>query len=65
MTAQHTFVETDIVRLRSGGPRMSIVRIEPFMDDVFITAGWFDAQQNYQEKTWPTTALELATQDEG
>ncbi|MBM3607780.1 MAG: DUF2158 domain-containing protein [Alphaproteobacteria bacterium] len=51
----------DVVILRSGGPAMTVVRVEDGMADCI----WFDTAENMRSAQIPLIALDIIEEDEG
>jgi uncharacterized protein YodC (DUF2158 family) len=49
------FTVGDIVKLRSGGPKMTVEKVE---DDDVVQCVWFDEMNVTQNKGFPANALE-------
>ena len=62
---ESTFQIGDIVRLRSGGPRMTIVDKNVILEEV-IECSWFSAKGKHQDAAlkgfYPPRALQLITE---
>lgn len=56
----------DIVKLKSGGPRMTVVFVHthtdlqerPFFGSPHVLCGWFDSEHAYQERRFPVNILD-------
>ncbi|QZT36676.1 DUF2158 domain-containing protein [Halosquirtibacter xylanolyticus] len=52
------FQEGDVVKLKSGGPKMTILDIE----NIFIMCGYFDKQDVYHTSSFIPTSLTKSSQ---
>lgn len=57
------FKEGDVVQLKSGGPRMTI--IELYNDNTYAYCTWYDSDTNvlHEMHPFPTLALKLYAED--
>jgi uncharacterized protein YodC (DUF2158 family) len=54
----------DLVRLRSGGPVMTVERIEYDVPDPFARCAWFDARELAHSGSFKIAALDLVDEEE-
>lgn len=59
-----TFKVGDVVQLMSGGPKMTVVKVDrlPSGGDTFIVASWF-AGSKHEKANFPPDALKRADDD--
>ena len=50
----------DIVQLKSGGPRMTVVEVKEWSGEVRVWCTWFDAKNNTLSESFPLAALKPA-----
>ncbi len=46
----------DVVQLKSGGPKMTVARLETFSGKVMVVCDWFDGQKT-DRNTFPVESL--------
>jgi uncharacterized protein YodC (DUF2158 family) len=59
------FVKGDTVRLKSGGPFMTVTNIGERHGEPAVWCMWFDQKNNRMEDTFPPEALEKVTKPTG
>jgi uncharacterized protein YodC (DUF2158 family) len=56
----------DVVRLLSGGPKMTVVRVPGIYDDYQeITCSWFADNNTVMRRSFPRASLEWVEDEEG
>lgn len=58
MTAENPFKQGDVVRLRSGGPRMTVTTADDLYGVPHVWASWFEGTKAHSGD-FPAGALEL------
>ena len=53
------FKAGDVVRLKSGGPKMTVSSVSDYYGELMVYCDWFDAQKRSTDKFSPL-ALEMA-----
>ena len=58
MAMEQKFKPGDIVRLKSGGPKMTVIKYDP-AQGADLTCQWFEKDSQFKEKSFNQDALEV------
>ncbi|MGE4505376.1 MAG: YodC family protein [Desulfovibrionaceae bacterium] len=56
------FAIGDVVRLKSGGPKMTIVKVESLLEEQLFCV-WIDSKQKEQRAAYPPEAVQYTEDD--
>lgn len=56
----HVFKVGDIVLLKSGGPKMTVIEVGDIAGEPAVWCSWFDDKKQKKSETFPPAALESA-----